>query len=747
MSATTFSYRPGLGTPRSLVTEALITSLTLVIVCLVLVWGPRTRVGANSADAGRQLQQQLSRLVQEQTSQLQEAVGTAGDAALLDTSDLSFTHLFVVDVERNVALSGLRTFSGNHVYKNFENQLHSRLEALAQSRSLTMRGALDLGPAEAAAPAAQVVAGDGALIAAGDSGYAASIALLAPLPNGVARHLMAVVGLRRIDATWMARLAATDAVASLAVVPAPSGDPSVYAMAINGAAKPVWLEWRFDDTREHFVANIGAWVVSFAVLLAAFIAWRTTKGLAANELAAKRLAGHDLLSGLPNRLLFTDILESELENLQHTGGNLALFYIDLDRFKEINDSFGHEAGDRLIVAVARRMQETLRLTDTVARFGGDEFAILQPHVKSLADAEHLARRVLGALREPFDIGQNQVRIGASIGVAVGPIDATNAEDILKCADLALYRAKASGRNRYMLFQKSMVIQNEQRKATEQELRLAIERNELVVYYQPIVSIDGTKLVAVEALVRWMHPERGMIPPGEFIALAESRGLILPLGEFVLRQACHDARHFAGIRVAVNVSAIQFRHRNFVQTVERALAESGLEPARLELELTEGVVVEDADEAENAMIELRAMGVRLALDDFGTGYSSLIYLRRFAFDKIKIDRSFLESVESTGESAIIVHSVVHLGRALGLTVTAEGIETREQHRFLQALGAHELQGYMFARPSPASVIIDICNNNCVMPPPKPIDPDTDSEEADAAANVAVESTAPPLTSAA
>ena len=324
-----------------------------------------------------------------------------------------------------------------------------------------------------------------------------------------------------------------------------------------------------------------------------------------------------------------------------------------------------------------------------------------------------------ALREPFDIGDDQVRIGASIGLTLGPRDARDRDALMHCADLALYRAKAAGRNRYMAFVEDMVVQHEQRKTTEQELRLAIERDELVLHYQPIVSLDGRMLVAVEALVRWNHPLRGMVPPGEFISLAESRGLILPLGEWVLRQACKDARDFAGVRVAVNVSAIQFRHRDFVRTVERTLAETGLEPARLELELTEGVVVEDADEAETALIDLRAMGVRLALDDFGTGYSSLIYLRRFAFDKIKIDKSFLEAVESTGESAIIVHSVVHLGRALGLTVTAEGVETPEQHRFLQALGAHELQGFLFSRPVPAAEIIAICANNRVMPAPKPV----------------------------
>jgi EAL domain-containing protein (putative c-di-GMP-specific phosphodiesterase class I) len=242
-----------------------------------------------------------------------------------------------------------------------------------------------------------------------------------------------------------------------------------------------------------------------------------------------------------------------------------------------------------------------------------------------------------------------------------------------------------------------------RKTVEDDLRQAIARDELLLHYQPVFSADGESIVALEALVRWPHPKQGMIPPTSFIAMAEERGLIIPLGEWVLRRACRDGQRWPHLRMAVNVSAIQFRHRDFVSSVMRALTETGFEASNLELELTEGVIVEDADAAEAAMMDLRALGVNLALDDFGTGYSSLIYLRRFAFDKIKIDRSFLESMEATGESAILVHSIVHLGRALGLTVTAEGVETPEQHRFLQALGCHQLQGYLFSKPVPAEEI--------------------------------------------
>ncbi len=277
---------------------------------------------------------------------------------------------------------------------------------------------------------------------------------------------------------------------------------------------------------------------------------------------------------------------------------------------------------------------------------------------------------------------------------------------MRRADLALYRAKNEGRNRFCFFEQRMGEELRMRKTVEDELRAAIHRNELTAQYQPILAADGEKVVGVEALVRWRHPKHGLISPERFVGVAEDSGLIIPLGEWMLRRACTDAKRWPGLYVAVNVSPIQFRHKAFPTAVERILNETGMDPARLELELTEGVVVKDADQAENAIIELRARGVRLALDDFGIGYSSLIYLRRFAFDKIKIDKSFLQSMEMTGESAIILHSIVHLGRALGLTVTAEGIENADQQRFLQALGCHELQGFLFSQPLDADEVTSL-----------------------------------------
>jgi diguanylate cyclase (GGDEF)-like protein len=383
-----------------------------------------------------------------------------------------------------------------------------------------------------------------------------------------------------------------------------------------------------------------------------------------------------------------------------------LFYLDLDRFKEINDSFGHEAGDRLIQASTQRVSGILRGGDRLARLGGDEFAILQTEVRTPRDCEKLAKRILQEMSQPFDLGEQKVFAAMSIGIALHPHDAKDSQELMRRADLALYRAKNEGRNRFCFFEQRMGEELRMRKTVEDELRAAIDRDELMAQYQPIVSADGEKLLGVEALVRWRHPIHGLISPERFVGLAEDNGLILPLGEWVLRRACTDARRWPGLYVAVNVSPIQFRHNAFPAAVDRILKETDMDPSRLELELTEGVIVKDADQAENAIIELRAKGVRLALDDFGIGYSSLIYLRRFAFDKIKIDKSFLQSMEMTGESAIILHSIVHLGRALGLTVTAEGIENEDQQRFLQALGCHELQGFLFSQPLDADELTEL-----------------------------------------
>jgi diguanylate cyclase (GGDEF)-like protein len=483
------------------------------------------------------------------------------------------------------------------------------------------------------------------------------------------------------------------------------------AVAIDDATDrgPAFLVWQsslpsalVNDQALTAIAAIALLTVAFAAGILLHVRGQLIE-LSRRQEQVQRLAAHDSLSGLPNRLLFGMRLDQELARIKRSDEGLAVMFLDLDRFKDVNDTYGHEAGDMLIRIVARRLSNLLRGADTLARFGGDEFAIIQTDVKDPRDAEALARRILDALTMPCEVPGGSVTIGVSIGVALSPRNGTDRETLMRLADTALYQAKNGGRNRYSFFERQMDEALRLRKVVEDDLRAAILADELQLHYQPQYKANGEEIVGVEALVRWPHPQHGWISPQQFIAIAEERGLIIPLGEWVLRKACEDAKRWPGLRIAVNVSPIQFRQRDFVSSVMNIIEEADIDPTRVELEVTEGVVMDDADAAEEAMMELRARGVRLALDDFGTGYSSLIYLRRFAFDKIKIDRSFLESMETTGESAILVHSVVHLGRALGLTVTAEGVETSEQHRFLQALGCHELQGYLFSKPVPAHEI--------------------------------------------
>jgi diguanylate cyclase len=518
-------------------------------------------------------------------------------------------------------------------------------------------------------------------------------------------------GVRFLDAEFLSALAGRFGGRNLRIVAGATVTPATAAIPLFGKSGEVdaALIWEADLPSDRIMRIVNPVLAFAAMILLMFSLFALyhmrgiLKDVISAEAKAKHAAAHDSLTGLANRISFMDRLRRELARLERAEKGLAVVFIDLDKFKEINDSLGHPAGDQLLVDVGKRLAEQLRGTDTLARLGGDEFAIVQTQVQNARDAETLARRLLDSVREPFEIAGAEAYIGLSIGIAMAPENSSNAEDLMRFADVALYRSKTSGRNRFSFFENSMDEAVRIRKLVEDDLRTAIEEDHLRLVYQPQVSADGTKLVSVEALVRWHHPTQGLISPLQFISIAEERGLIGPLGDWVLRKACEDGRQWGGLTVGVNVSAIQFKQRDFVAGVGAILKETGFTPTNLEIELTESVVVDDADKAEEAMMELRAMGIRLALDDFGTGYSSLIYLRRFAFDKIKIDKSFLESMEATGESAILVHSVVHLGRALGLTVTAEGVETDEQHRFLQAVGCHLLQGYYFSKPVPASEI--------------------------------------------
>ena len=431
---------------------------------------------------------------------------------------------------------------------------------------------------------------------------------------------------------------------------------------------------------------------------------RTAETIMAGEKRLRYLALHDPLCGLPNRNYFSDRLEAIISEVRQGGPASAVLYIDLDHFKDVNDTMGHPVGDELIRNVTRRLSNTVRTEDIVARLGGDEFAVLTSVSTDRAVLQGMAERIIGGLSAPFAINGHTIVIGASIGIAtIDHRSEGGAADVMRYADMALYRAKNEGRNRACIYDAAMDADLSKRKLVEQELREAIEKGELNVLYQPIVNASGEKVVGVEALARWTHPQRGLILPGEFIPIAEHSGLIIELGDYVLRRACTDGASWPGLTVAVNVSPLQFRQINFVSVVERILGETGFEPTRLELELTESTLIGNVESAESAMIRLKALGLRLALDDFGTGYSSLQYLRRFPFDKLKIDRSFVLSIEKAADAAAIVHAVVSLGRGLGMKVTAEGVETADQHLFLRAAGVHFMQGYRFGKPMTAADI--------------------------------------------
>jgi diguanylate cyclase (GGDEF)-like protein len=420
----------------------------------------------------------------------------------------------------------------------------------------------------------------------------------------------------------------------------------------------------------------------------------------AAEASMRHMALHDALTGLNNRLLFSECLDRETSRLDRRKGFCAVLCLDLDRFKQVNDVLGHGAGDALLKQVAERLQNNVREMDTIARFGGDEFAIIHPALRRPDDAAQLAERLVQCLSEPYDLDDEQVIIGVSIGIAVAGDGSVDAEDLIRRADVALYRSKEEGRGTYRFFEADMDARLIERRSLEHDLRGALEMGGLHVHYQPLIDLATGQVTSFEALVRWTHPERGSIPPCDFIPLAEETGLILKLGEYVLRKATEVAAAWPDeIGVAVNLSSVQFSRSDVVETVRRALDASGLPAHRLEVEITESILLEETETTLLTLQQLKNLGVRIAMDDFGTGYSSLSYLRRFPFDKIKIDRSFVSGLASDFEDAAIVRAVIDLGQSLGMVATAEGVETAEQMRLLQAAGCGQAQGFLLGRPMP------------------------------------------------
>ena len=425
---------------------------------------------------------------------------------------------------------------------------------------------------------------------------------------------------------------------------------------------------------------------------------------AANEMSLRMTysAQHDFLTGLPNRMLLNDRIGQAIVSGPRNARHISVLFLDLDGFKHINDSLGHPIGDRLLQSVARRLVECVRASDTVSRQGGDEFVVLLTDAEQWEDAAVVARRLLHAVAESHPIDERDLHITASLGVSIYPDDGDDAETLIKNADTAMYQAKENGRQGYQFFLPAMNVRAVERQSVEEGLRGALERREFVLHYQPKIDLRTGRIIGSEALIRWNHPDRGLVSPAQFISIAEECGLILPIGHWVLREACEQTRAWvdAGLpaaSVAVNVSALELQDKHFLEGVFEVLTDSGLDPRLLEVELTESVLMKRAEAAASILRSLRERGVQVSVDDFGTGYSSLSYLRKFSVDALKIDQSFVSQIASVGDDASLVTAVISMARSLKLRVIAEGVETPEQLAFLRALECDEAQGFYFSRP--------------------------------------------------
>ncbi|WP_409192350.1 EAL domain-containing protein [Bradyrhizobium sp. RDM4] len=479
------------------------------------------------------------------------------------------------------------------------------------------------------------------------------------------------------------------------------GDTDWQVRAMPTAGGP--LEMAYDRTVT--VLTVGV-LLTFSLAIYLMLASRNSRRLSLANRRVLELAQTDILTGLPNRAFFLGRLDELNGQLNDSGASFSILMLDLDRFKNVNDSLGHGAGDALLRQVAQRLKFALWAGDVLARLGGDEFAIIrQGGEDQRACAIELAGRIAKLVAEPFPLPGHRVEIGTSIGIAIAPDHGSDQEQLLKKADLALYRSKSAGRNCFTVYDEAMSTELEARNTLEGDLRDAIALCQLEVHYQPFVDALCGARRGFEALVRWRHPTRGLIPPDQFIALAEETGLIVPLGELVLRRACADAAAWPSeLIVAVNLSPIQFKEPDLFDTICAALRDSGLPPQRLEIEITESVLLERGTENHAFMERLKQIGIELALDDFGTGYSSLSYLTAFPFDKIKIDKSFIRNLTHQPRSSAIIASIVTLARGLDMSVTAEGVETREEYERLKALGVNFAQGYLFGRPQPIERIL-------------------------------------------
>jgi diguanylate cyclase (GGDEF)-like protein len=482
-----------------------------------------------------------------------------------------------------------------------------------------------------------------------------------------------------------------------------SGDPEEYIATLLervAGGKTSYDTCKLADGRVFSIVNKpmagGGWIATHEDI---------TERQRAEERIA-HLAGHDALTDLPNRTLLRTQLEYELKRVKR-GECLAVLCLDLDYFKGVNDTLGHPVGDELLKVVADRLRGCVRELDTIARLGGDEFAIIMTALRQPTDAAALAKRVRDSIAQPYLIDGHQIVVDISIGISIAPIDAIEPDQLLKNADMALYGAKADGRGTFRFFEAEMDARMQARRTLEMDLRKALHHEEFELYYQPLVNLQTNEISVYEALLRWHHPTRGLISPAEFIPVAEETGLIIPLGEWVFRKACQQTVNWPDhVKVAVNLSPAQLKNRNVVRMVKSALEDSGMAGNRLQLEITESVLMQNTFATLATLHELRKLGIQIAMDDFGTGYSSLSYLRSFPFDKIKIDRSFIDDLSNGAEPLAIVNAVAGLAKCLNMVSTAEGVETQQQLEQLLSVGCTEMQGYLFSRARPACEIEEL-----------------------------------------
>lgn len=611
-----------------------------------------------------------------------------------------FGHDFIFIVDVRNAITYAFTGQGRADPSQFDDMREVIVQVVADLRDKASDQAEASGPAQSVARGHFVsFLGQPAIIGA---------ALIKPVnahPDVASADPPVLIGVEVLDAAFLRETSIKLGLDNLRLASAPTAPGGDQAMDIldsasNRVALIAWTPRRLTPATDNYAWPFVATALVGFLLLGGFILryMRSTSArISAGESQLRHLALHDPLSSLPNRAFFSERLLREIEEGPADGTQSAVLSIDLDDFKGVNDTLGHHVGDALIGVVAQRLLHNLRHDDFVARLGGDEFAIITGGFNRPEEALQVAERVIAVLCAPYSIMGHSMIVGASIGIAM--IDGTveDATGIMRRADVALYRAKSDGKNHATVYDAHMDADLHRRKQLEMDLAEAIAADGLHLEYQPVVRSDGERIIAVEALARWHHASRGDVPPSEFIPVAEQSGLIVPLGEWVLRQSCLAAKAWPDITLAVNVSPLQFKRVDFVDVVKRILDETGFEPRRLELELTESILLGNVEQAGKVMKRLKELGVRLALDDFGTGYSSLLYLRTFPFDKLKIDRSFVQSIKPASEAAAIVHAIVSLGRGLRMSVTAEGVETAEQHLFLRAAGVHSMQGFLFGKP--------------------------------------------------